>query len=179
MTQFRMFGDVPLSRASLSSKMIVSLFLLSLLMAFGVGILNIWDKTGFTYQTKILRYRGADASVNHESAELYYPRSLSELIELTHDHTFDMAMLLLMVGHLFQLTGCTERFKQAIWLLSFAGMFLFIWSPWLIKYVSPVCAVLLITGEIVLTVSFLILTVMPLYEMWWVTPPPVRRRLTE
>ena len=52
MTQFRMFGDVPLSRASLSSKMIVSLFLLSLLMAFGVGILNIWDKTGFTYQTK-------------------------------------------------------------------------------------------------------------------------------
>ena len=52
---------------------------------------------------------------------------------------------------------------------SFAGMFLFIWSPWLIKYVSPVCAVLLITGEIMLTVSFLILTVMPQYEMWWVT----------
>ena len=62
MTQFRMFGDVPLSRASLSSKMIVSL--LSLLMAFGVGILNIWDKTGFTYQTKNLRYRGADANVS-------------------------------------------------------------------------------------------------------------------
>ena len=179
MTQFRMFGDVPLSRASLSSKMIVSLFLLSLLMAYGVGILNIWDKTGFTYQTKNLRYRGADANGSPDTAELYYPRSLSELIELTHDHTFDMAMLLLMVGHLFQLTGCTERFKQAIWLLSFAGMFLFIWSPWLIKYVSPVCAVLLITGEILLTVSFLILTVMPLYEMWWVTPPPVRRQSTE
>jgi hypothetical protein len=179
MTQFRMFGDVPLSRASLSSKMIVSLFLLSLLMAFGVGILNIWDKTGFTYQTKILRYRGADTNVSHETAELYYPRSLSELIELTHDHTFDMAMLLLMVGHLFQLTGCTERFKQTIWLLSFAGMFLFIWSPWLIKYVSPVCAVLLIIGEIILTVSFLILTLVPLYEMWWVTPPPVRRQPME
>jgi hypothetical protein len=58
-------------------------------------------------------------------------------------------------------------------------MFLFIWSPWLIKYVSPVCAVLLIIGEIVLTVSFLILTVVPLYEMWWVTPPPVRRQPTE
>ena len=182
MTQFRMFGDVPLSRASFSSKLIVSLFLLSLLMAYGVGILNIWDKTGLTYQTKIWRYRGADetAGAANEAAELYFPRSLSELIELTHDHTFDMAMLLLMVGHLFQLTSCTERFKQAVWLGSFAGMFLFIWSPWLIKYVSPVCATLLILGEILLTISFLILTVVPLYEMWCVTPSPRReRRRTE
>ena len=178
MTQFRMFGDVPLSRASFSSKLIVTLFLLSLLMAFGVGILNIWDKTGFTYQTKNWRYRGGDETTEQasEDAELYFPRSRSELIELTHDHTFDMAMLLLMVGHLFQLTSFTERFKQAVWLASFAAMFLFIWSPWLIKYVSPKCALLLIAGEILLTMTFLILTLVPLYEMWCVTPTPLRRR---
>jgi hypothetical protein len=178
MTQFRMFGDVPLSRASFSSKLIVTLFLISLLMAYGVGILNIWDKTGFTYQTKNWRYRGVDETTGQaaEAAELYFPRSRSELIELTHDHTFDMAMLLLIVGHLFQLTSLTERFKQVVWLVSFAAMFLFIWSPWLIKYVSPLCAILLIAGEILLTISFLILTVVPLYEMWWVTPTPPRRR---
>ena len=179
MTQFRMFGDVPLSRASFSSKMIVSLFLLSLLMAYGVGILNIWDKTGFTTQTKIWRYRGAEATADqaNEAAELYFPRSLSELIELTHDHTFDMAMLLLMVGHLFQLTSFTERFKQAVWLASFGAMFLFIWSPWVIKYVSPAGAILLIAGEILLTLSFLTLTVVPLYEMWFVSPLPRPRRI--
>jgi hypothetical protein len=178
MTQFRMFGDVPLSRASFSSKMIVSLFLLSLLMAYGVGILNIWDKTGFTSQTKVWRYRGAEATAGqaHEAAELYFPRSLSELIELTHDHTFDMAMLLLMVGHLFQLTSWPERFKQAVWLTSFAAMFLFIWSPWVIKYVSPAGAMLLIAGEILLTLSFLTLTVVPLYEMWCVRSPMRYRR---
>jgi hypothetical protein len=173
-----MFGDVPLSRASFSSKMIVSLFLLSLLMAYGVGILNIWDKTGFTSQTKVWRYRGAEATAGqaNEAAELYFPRSLSELIELTHDHTFDMAMLLLMVGHLFQLTSWPERFKQAVWLTSFAAMFLFIWSPWVIKYVSPAGAMLLIAGEILLTLSFLTLTVVPLYEMWCVRSPMRYRR---
>ena len=178
MTQFRMFGDVPLSRASFSSKLIVTLFLLSLLMAYGVGILNIWDKTGFTYQTKNWRYRGVDETAGQasEAAELYFPRSLSELIELTHDHTFDMAMLLLIVGHLFQLTSLTERFKQATWLVSFTAMFLFIWSPWLIKYISPKGALLLIAGEILLTISFLTLTIVPLYEMWLVTPTPPRRQ---
>jgi hypothetical protein len=158
--------------------MIVSLFLLSLLMAYGVGILNIWDKTGFTSQTKVWRYRGAEAPAGqvNEAAELYFPRSLSELIELTHDHTFDMAMLLLMVGHLFQLTSWPERFKQAVWLTSFAAMFLFIWSPWVIKYVSPAGAMLLIAGEILLTLSFLTLTVVPLYEMWCVKSPMRHRR---
>ena len=189
MTQFRMFGDVPLSRASLSSKMIVTLFLLSLLMAFGVGVLNIWDKTGLTVQTKIWRYRGAEEGAaatetpSHEAAELYFPRSLSELIELTHDHTFDMAMLLLMVGHLFQLTSWPERLKQVVWLVSFVAMFLFIWSPWVIKYVSPAGAILLIAGELLLMVSFLTLTIVPLYEMWWVRPttqqrPPRMERYT-
>jgi len=178
MTQFRMFGDVPLSRASFSSKMIVSLFLISLLMAFGVGILNIWDKTGFTSQTKVWRYRGTEGTANqaNEAAELYFPRSLSELIELTHDHTFDMAMLLLMVGHLFQLTSWPERFKQVVWLSSFVAMFLFIWSPWVIKYVSPAGAILLIAGEILLTISFLTLTIVPLYEMWFVRVPDRHRR---
>ncbi len=178
MSQFRMFGDVPLSRASFSSKMVVSLFLISLLMAFGVGILNIWDKTGFTTQTKVWRYGGAEGTANqvNEAAELYFPRSLSELIELTHDHTFDMAMLLLMVGHLFQLTSWPERFKQAVWLTSFAAMFLFIWSPWVIKYVSPAGAILLIAGELLLTISFLTLTIVPLYEMWFVKPPIRYRR---
>jgi hypothetical protein len=147
-------------------------------MAYGVGILNIWDKTGFTSQTKVWRYRGAEATAGqaNEAAELYFPRSLSELIELTHDHTFDMAMLLLMVGHLFQLTSWPERFKQAVWLTSFAAMFLFIWSPWVIKYVSPAGAMLLIAGEILLTLSFLTLTVVPLYEMWCVRSPMRYRR---
>jgi hypothetical protein len=88
-----------------------------------------------------------------------------------------MAMLLLMVGHLFQLTSLTERFKQAVWLASFGAMFLFIWSPWVIKYVSPAGAILLIAGEILLTLSFLTLTVVPLYEMWFVSPLPRPRRI--
>jgi hypothetical protein len=60
--------------------------------------------------------------------------------------------------------------------VSFTAMFLFIWSPWLIKYVSPKYALLLIAGEILLTISFLILTIVPLYEMWFVTPTPSRRQ---
>ena len=85
-------------------------------------------------------------------------------------------MLLLMVGHLFQLTSWPERFKQVVWLSSFVAMFLFIWSPWVIKYVSPAGAILLIAGEILLTISFLTLTIVPLYEMWFVKPPARSRR---
>jgi hypothetical protein len=44
-------------------------------------------------------------------------------------------------------------------------------SPWLISYVSPVFVLTMLTGDTLMTVGFLIMMVIPLYEMWVLNQP--------
>ena len=40
-------------------------------------------------------------------------------------------------------------------------------SPWLITYVSPVFVLTMLTGDLLMVIGFLIMFVVPMYEMWW------------
>lgn len=44
-------------------------------------------------------------------------------------------------------------------------------SPWLISYVSPSFVLLMLTGDTLMTLSFLVMMVVPLYEMWILGQP--------
>ena len=39
-------------------------------------------------------------------------------------------------------------------------------SPWLITYVSPFFVITMLTGDVLLLVTFLIMFGIPMYEMW-------------
>jgi hypothetical protein len=51
--------------------------------------------------------------------------------------------------------------------ISFLGVTLDLISPWLITYVSPVFVLTMLTGDFLMVIGFLIMFVVPMYEMWW------------
>jgi len=51
--------------------------------------------------------------------------------------------------------------------MAFVGVTLDLVSPWLIAYVSPIFTVAMLTGDILMVIGFLIMFVVPMYEMWW------------
>ena len=55
--------------------------------------------------------------------------------------------------------------------LSFGGVMLDLLSPWLISYVSPIFVLTMLTGDTLMTVGFLIMMLIPLYEMWVLNQP--------
>ena len=51
-------------------------------------------------------------------------------------------------------------------LLAFGGVAIDLASPWLILYVSPHFALVMLLGDILMLGTFLVMAGQPLYEMW-------------
>ena len=74
------------------------------------------------------------------------------------------------VNHLY-LTSVGNKLKIITTWVSFGGVILDLVSPWLISYVSPLFVLTMLTGDTLMTVGFLIMMVIPLYEMWVLNQP--------
>lgn len=115
--------------------------------------------TGLSPQGIAEHYRGSDTTFGE-------PMSFRELAEITHFHLFTMPVVFMILIHVMYLTGASHMLKAAITWAGFGGVMLDLLSPWLISYVSPIFVVSMLTGDTLMTISFLVMMVVPLYEMW-------------
>ena len=97
--------------------------------------------------------------------------SFRELAEITHFHLFTMPVVFMILTHVLYLTNASHALKTVVTCAGFCGVILDLLSPWLISYVSPLFVVSMLTGDILMTISFLVMLVVPLYEMWVLGQP--------
>lgn len=97
--------------------------------------------------------------------------SFRELAEITHFHLFTMPVVFMILIHVMYLTSVSPTLKAIVTWAGFGGVLLDLASPWLISYVSPTFVLLMLTGDTLMTISFLVMMVVPLYEMWILRQP--------
>lgn len=141
-------------------RLVYTFFLLSMLAAFLFSFFWAHSMTSLTPQKIADHYRGSDATYGE-------PMSFRELAEITHFHLFTMPVVFMILVHVLYLTMASNRVKVVTTHAAFAGVSLDLVSPWLITYVSPTFALTMLTGDLLMTVAFLIMFVIPLYEMWF------------
>lgn len=90
---------------------------------FQVGRIGLSPAAVATY------YRGGEAD-----DAMTFPKPFGHLLEVTHAHAFMMAVIFLVLGHLFLATAVGERLKGPVVLLSFAGVVGDLAGPWLVRY---------------------------------------------
>lgn len=140
-------------------RLLYTLFLLFMLVAFGFSFFWAHSMTSLSPQNIADHYRGSDATFGE-------PMSFRELAEITHFHLFTMPVVFMILVHVLYLTMVSYRIKQWTTYAAFAGILLDLGSPWLITYVHPVFALSMLTGDLLMTASFLVMLAIPLYEMW-------------
>ena len=140
-------------------RLIYTFFLFFMLLAFAFSFFWGHSMTELSPDRVAQHYLGSDASYGE-------PMSFRELSEITHFHLFTMPVLFLILIHVLYLTEAASRLKVFTTWASFAGVFLDLLSPWLIRYVSPMFALTMLMGDLLMAVSFVILLLIPLYEMW-------------
>jgi hypothetical protein len=100
--------------------------------------------------------------------------SYRKLLEVTHFHLFTLPVFVLIIAHLFMLTGVSTRAKTAWiacgWLASLAHLA----APWLIRYAGRSWAWLYPLSGVAMGAALTVMTVYPLVVMWL----PQRRRET-
>jgi hypothetical protein len=93
-----------------------------------------------------------------------------KLLEVTHFHLFTVPVFLLIVSHLFMLTGLRAATKIAWIGGGWAAAALHLATPWLVRYGGGGWAWLHAAGGALLGVTSLVLTLYPVGSMWLVRP---------
>lgn len=153
-------------------RLLYTVFLFLMLVGFIFSFFWAHSMTGLSPQGIADHYRGSDATYGE-------PMSFRELAEVTHFHLFTMPVVFMILVHVLYLTDSSNAIKAVTTWASFAGVALDLLSPWLITYVSPVFVVTMLTGDILMTISFLVMMAIPMYEMWFLKQPLIFKRSTE
>ena len=145
--------------ASQSLRLALTAFLLLAVVGLGVAALQIYTKTSFTAHGALLHYRGDEAT-------LQYPKSFTEMVEITHAHAFTMPLLALVLGLGIGFSSATERLKRLVVLAIFAGVTLELGVPWLVRYGPAWTVHLFSVAGMLLGGGIVAAIVVPLGDMW-------------
>lgn len=145
-------------------RLLYTLFLLLMLVGFCFSFYWAHTMTSLSIEGVAAHYRGSDVTFGE-------PMSFRELAEITHFHLFTMPVVFMILVHVLYLTGASHRMKVGLTYASFLGVMLDLLSPWLIAYVSPVFVLTMLTGDMLMFVSFIGLFAIPMYEMWVLQQP--------
>ena len=170
MTQYFAYQRFKLWRAPLHTRVLLTLFNGSIVIATAVAIFMYRVRTGLTPAGAQAYYLGNEAS-SAPGAEMQFARTLRELLDVTHDHAFSQPFLFFVLCHIFALTRASDRVKIAVYVSSFVSILVDLAAPYLIRFVSPAWAPLQVLNSIVMTAVLLVLLLVPTYEMWWFREP--------
>lgn len=145
-------------------RLLYTLFLLLMLAGFAFSFFWAHSMTSLSPQGIADHYRGSDATFGE-------PMSFRELAEITHFHLFTMPVVFMILIHVMYLTSAGHGLKTAVTWAGLGGVILDLLSPWLISYVSPFFVFTMLTGDTLMTVSFMVMMAVPLYEMWVLGQP--------
>lgn len=170
MTQYFAYQRFKLWRAPLPTRVLLSLFNFTIVLATAVGIVMYRVRTGLTSTGAQRYYLGNEGSAG-PGDEMQFARSFKELLDVTHAHAFSQPFLFFVLCHIFALTRASDRVKIAVYVASFASVIVDLGVPYLIRFVSPAWAPLQVLNSIVMSVTLLVLLAVPTYEMWWYREP--------
>jgi ABC-type enterobactin transport system permease subunit len=140
-----------------STRFVYSLFLVFSLASYAVMVALASQRSGFSSGSVASYYAGDGGQ---------YPKTVGELLEVTHFHLFSMPLLLFVQGHLFLMTQWPRRWKIAIVSAAFLGAALDLGAPWLVLYVSRDLAWVKLLARALLGPALIAFALVPLYEMW-------------
>lgn len=167
---------IPLAYTDRNTRILITLFLVTMLAAIGVAELNVYDKVGRLRSGVVERY-GPDSSSSGSSADaaslpsesdalVARMNTFSQLLDVTHAHVFELPLVLFVLAHFLMRSRVAEWFKLANYLGSSLGTILFLAAPWTVRYISVHTAILLYMGAIAVGITAIIMICVPIWDMW-------------
>ena len=175
---------IPLAYTDRNTRILITLFLLTMLGGIAVAGLNVYDKVGRLHGGVVQRY-GPDASSaldtgisrsgsagdatalpSENEALVARMNTFSQLLDVTHAHVFELPLVLFVLAHFLMRTRVAEWFKLANYLCSSLGTILFLAAPWTVRYVSVHTAILFYVGAVAIGITATIMIAVPIGDMW-------------
>lgn len=134
MTQYYAVPKFSLNRARISTKVLITLFLIGTILAIWLSVYTLHHRTGLTVDGVVRYYLGNES--DPAAGEILFAKSKSEMLEFFHIHSFTLLLLLFILCHFVALVSVSEARKISnfvLTFLSFLGMMAF---PWGVRFCS-------------------------------------------
>ena len=125
------------------------------LVGYTTSLLFVRHTTGMTPAGVAARYRGsADESTE---AAMQFPKSLAEMLTITHTHLLSMAVIFVISGLALALCSRpSERWRRFLIAEPFVALLVSFSSMWLMRYVDPRFSWLLAISSGLMALTFYI-----------------------
>lgn len=153
-----------LRTSSMPLRVTLTGFLLFMLVGYASNLAIVIWKTGFTPAGVAAYYLG-------DASGMRFPKELHELLENTHFHIYIVPMVLLVLTHVFFLTGWSERTKVGVTALAYAVAAFDLAAPWIVWSGGASFAPLKIVSSVLYHGTLFFLVGAALYETWWAPVP--------
>ena len=173
MTAYYKMPGFTLAKSNLSTKVLITSFLITVLAGLWVALLQYTERAGTSAKEATEWVRGNESDL--AATELRPEKSFRELLSITHEHAFSLPILLFVLLHLVGLCTLPEKLKITLYLAGFLALLGSLAGPWLIYGVDPAWNLLMRISGIIMTLVLAFSAVTCLYEMW--LAGPVRHRL--
>jgi hypothetical protein len=128
-------GRFSLRQAPRRLRLIYAAFLLLV----GLGVVSQLGfqiaRIGVTPRAIATYYRGGESG-----DVMTFPKTFGQLLEVAHAHAFVMAIVFLILAHLFVATSAPNSVKVAVLSATFVGTLGDVLAPWLVRYGAAWCA---------------------------------------
>lgn len=154
-----------LRSSSLALRVTLTGFLLFMLVGYASNLAILVWKTGFTPAGVAAYYLGDDSGT-------LFPKELHELLENTHFHIYIVPMVLLVLTHVFFMTGWSERTRVTVAIVAYGAAALDLAAPWIVWSAGAAFAPLKLASSLLYHGTLFLLVGACLFEAWWAPLPP-------
>jgi hypothetical protein len=142
------------------------------LVGYTTSLLFIHHTTGMTPAGVADRYRGSETE--SADAAMQFPKSLAEMLTITHTHLLSMAVIFVLSGLALALCGRpSERLRRFLIAEPFVALLISFSAMWLMRYVDARFSWLLALSSGLMAVTFYLQTFFILRELM------IRRRVSQ
>jgi hypothetical protein len=124
-------------------------------VGYTTSLVFVWHTTHLVPPGVAARYRGADPEAAPPGAALQFPKSLAEMLTITHTHLLSMAVIFTLTGLGLALCArLSERRKRLLIAEPFVALLVSFSAMWLMRYVDARFAWLLEASSALLAATF-------------------------
>jgi hypothetical protein len=129
-------------------------------VGYTTSLVFVWHTTGLGPAGIAARYRGSDPALSE--AAMNFPKSLAEMLTITHTHLLSMAAIFALSGALLALCRRpSDRWRRGLIVEPFIALLTSFGAMWLMRYVDARFSWLLALSSGSLAVVFYL-------QAWWI-----------
>lgn len=137
----------------------LAVFLITLSLAYLLGL-------GYVYYNTSMTYKGVSEDLRGSETEMKFEKPVGEMFQTVHNHMFGLSITFLLTGTIFFFSSMQNGLLKTFFLTEpLVSVILSFGSFWLIRFVSAQWAILLFISGIFMALGFCIQVIYSLYDL--------------